>query len=52
MNNETFSDIESLDQLNIFGCVTDEGLEFLRMQLSPTIINGSALSNIARLSLK
>jgi hypothetical protein len=47
-----FRDLEDLDYLNIFGCVTSEGIDFLNERLDPTIINESALSNIARVPFK
>jgi hypothetical protein len=46
-----FRDIEHLSELNVYGNITDEGVDFLRRRLSPTIINGSCFSTVARISL-
>lgn len=44
----TFREFKGLEELNIHGCVTDEGVELLKSQLYPTLINDSTLSTIAR----
>lgn len=46
-----FREINGLDELNIHGCVTDDGVRLLRNELHPTTINSSPLSTIARPSL-
>lgn len=46
-----FRNIKPLVEFNIYGSITNEGIEFLRSYLQPTLVNTSPLSDIARPSI-
>ncbi|CAK5029788.1 unnamed protein product [Meloidogyne enterolobii] len=43
-----FVSLQNLEILNIFGCITNEGVELLRERLHPTLIDHSPICTIAK----
>lgn len=48
----SLSRLGRLASLNVFGCVADDGVQFLRTQLECTLINQSPLTDIARVNVR
>ncbi|KAL7072886.1 hypothetical protein ACQ4LE_008057 [Meloidogyne hapla] len=44
----SFVSLQNLEILNIFGCITNEGVELLRERLHPTLIDHSPICTIAK----
>ncbi|KAF7635176.1 F-box domain-containing protein [Meloidogyne graminicola] len=44
----SFVSLKNLEVLNIFGCITNEGIELLRERLYPTLIDHSPICTIAK----
>ncbi|KAL3123399.1 hypothetical protein niasHT_004571 [Heterodera trifolii] len=43
-----FLQLNTLDELNIFGCITNDGVSLLRNRLAPTLVNASPYSTVAK----